>query len=56
MFWRFGFHNTSAIESIIEKEGSKIEDILNEEDLIQEIKGQNQKVIELYVSRTLTQP
>lgn len=47
MFWRFGFHNSSAIEGIIEKDGSKIEDLMGEEELIQEVKAQNHKVIDL---------
>ena len=47
MFWRFGFHNSSAIEGIIDKDASKIEDLMGEEELIQEVKGQNQKVISL---------
>ena len=47
MFWRFGFHNASAIEGIIEKEGSKIDDIMAEEELLQEVKAANPKLIEL---------
>lgn len=47
MFWRFGFHNSSAIESIIERgESIKIDDILGEEDLLQEVKAQNRKVLD----------
>ena len=47
MFWRFGFNQSSALEAIIEREGAKIEDILGEEDLLQEVKGLNQKVLDL---------
>ncbi len=47
MFWRFGFHNASAIEGIIDKEGSKIDDIMAEDELLQEVKAANPKLIEL---------
>jgi serine/threonine-protein phosphatase 6 regulatory subunit 3 len=46
MFWRFGYQNASTLESIIDKEGSKLEDLMGEEELLQEVKGQNAKVIE----------
>jgi cellobiose-specific phosphotransferase system component IIC len=48
MFWRFGFHNASALEALIEKDGAKMDDIMGQEDLLQEIKGQNPKVMDLY--------
>ncbi|KAJ3000160.1 hypothetical protein HDV02_000443 [Globomyces sp. JEL0801] len=48
MFWRFGFHNASAIEGIIEKEDAKLDDIMKEEELLQEVKSQNAKLLELY--------
>ncbi|KAJ3368545.1 hypothetical protein HDU91_000491 [Kappamyces sp. JEL0680] len=51
MFWRFGFHNASAIENLIDKEGSKMEDLMGEEELLQEVKGQNPKLIE-FICRT----
>jgi hypothetical protein len=47
MFWRFGFHNASALEALIEKEGAKLDDIMGQDDLLQEIKGQNPKIVEL---------
>lgn len=51
MFWRFGFHNASAIDAILDKEGVKLDDIMGEDELIQEVKGQNIKLIE-FLSRT----
>lgn len=54
MFWRFGFHSGSAIDSILDKDGPKLEDIMAEEELVQQVKGQNVKLIELYPP--LTQP
>lgn len=47
MFWRFGFSNASAIEGIIDKEGSKLDDIMGEDELLQEVKAANSKLIEL---------
>lgn len=51
MFWRFGFHNASAIDGILDKEGVTLDDLFAEEELIQEVKGQNVKLIE-FLSKT----
>jgi hypothetical protein len=34
MFWRFGFHNASAIDGILDKEGVTLDDIMGEEELV----------------------
>ena len=47
MFWRFGFHNTSAIQGIIEKDEATLANIMGEEELLQELKSQNQKLLDL---------
>ena len=49
MFWRIGFHNPSAIDSLLERQDVSLEDLLDEDDLLQECKAQNSKLIELYV-------
>lgn len=47
MFWRFGgYANISTIDTILEKPEFSIEDLLDESDLIQELKQQNSKLIE----------
>jgi SIT4-associating protein SAP185/190 len=47
MFWRFGgYANISTIDTILEKPDFTIEDLLEESDLIQEIKQHNTKLIE----------
>jgi SIT4-associating protein SAP185/190 len=47
MFWRFGgYANTSAIDNLLEKADVTLEDLLNESDLIQELKQHNTKLIE----------
>ncbi|KAI7866605.1 SIT4 phosphatase-associated protein-domain-containing protein [Spinellus fusiger] len=46
MFWRFGFQNPSAIDTLLDREDITLQDVLEEEDLLQEAKSHNQKLIE----------
>jgi serine/threonine-protein phosphatase 6 regulatory subunit 3 len=46
MFWRFGFNPVSTIDQLLEKEDLKLEELLDEEDLLQECKSQNVRLIE----------
>ncbi|KIW02127.1 hypothetical protein, variant [Verruconis gallopava] len=47
MFWRFGAHTSiSTIDSILDKPDVSLEELLDEQDLIQELKQQNSKLIE----------
>jgi SIT4-associating protein SAP185/190 len=47
MFWRFGgYANISTIDSILDKPDVSLEELLDEQDLIQELKQQNSKLIE----------
>ncbi len=47
MFWRFGGYPTvSAIDTLLEKPEVTLEELLNESDLIQELKQHNTKLIE----------
>ncbi|KAF8077592.1 SIT4 phosphatase-associated protein-domain-containing protein [Lyophyllum atratum] len=48
MFWRFGFHNASAIDSLLDKEDVALEAILDEDDLLQECKAQNTRLIDYF--------
>lgn len=48
MFWRFGFHNGSAIDSLLDKEDVSLEAILDEDDLLQECKAQNTRLIDYF--------
>lgn len=51
-FWRtFGFHTVSAIDTILDRESFTLEDLLDEEEIVQETKTQNKKLLEF-----LTQP
>ncbi|KAK4172594.1 SIT4 phosphatase-associated protein-domain-containing protein [Triangularia setosa] len=46
MFWRFGGYNVSTIDTILEKESFQLEELLDESDLIQELKQHNPKLVE----------
>jgi len=47
MFWRFGgYSSVSAIDSLLDKPNVKLEDLLEEPDLIQELKAHHTKLIE----------
>jgi hypothetical protein len=46
MFWRFGFHACSAIDTLLDKPDVTLEVILGEDDLLQECKAHNTKLIE----------
>ncbi|EMD38130.1 hypothetical protein CERSUDRAFT_113278 [Gelatoporia subvermispora B] len=48
MFWRFGFHNASTIDSLLDKEDVSLEAILDEDDLLQECKSQNPRLSEYF--------
>lgn len=47
---RFGFHNASAIDNLLDKEDVSLEAILDDDDLLQECKAQNTRLID-YFSR-----
>ncbi|KAI0636560.1 SIT4 phosphatase-associated protein-domain-containing protein [Trametes polyzona] len=46
----FGFHNASAIDSLLDKEDVSLEAVLDDDDLVQECKAQNTRLID-YFSR-----
>lgn len=47
MFWRFGgYSNISTIDTLLDKPNVKLEDLLEEADLIQELKSHHTKLIE----------
>lgn len=43
--WRFGFSSVSTLETLLDKPNVTLEDVLDEDDLLQECKSQNQKLI-----------
>ena len=47
MFWRFGgYANISTLDTVLDKPDVTVEDLLDESDLIQELKQQNSKLVE----------
>ncbi|KNC75350.1 hypothetical protein SARC_12123, partial [Sphaeroforma arctica JP610] len=46
MFWQFGFHDSSTIDALLEKENVTLKEVLDESTVIQETKGQNKQLIE----------
>jgi hypothetical protein len=48
-FWKtFGFHTVSAIDMLLDGEDYNLEQLLDEEEILQETKAQNKKLIDLY--------
>lgn len=48
MFWRFNYL-TSEIDTLLDKEDVTLKDILSEEDVLQECKAQNKKLVDFLV-------
>ena len=48
LFVRFGFHNASSIDSLLDKDDVVLEAILDEDDLLQECKAQNTRLIDYF--------
>lgn len=48
MFWRFGFQNASAIDNLLDKDDVSLEAILDEDELLQECKSQNTRLIDYF--------
>ncbi|KAI9337958.1 SIT4 phosphatase-associated protein-domain-containing protein [Obelidium mucronatum] len=46
MFWRFGYNPSSNLDALLEKEGVTLEELFDEEELLQECKSHNSKLIE----------
>ncbi|KAK4514941.1 uncharacterized protein ATC70_002548 [Mucor velutinosus] len=51
MFWRFGFNNPSAIDGLLAQPDTTLEQILTDQDIIQEAKSQNPKLIEFLAKK-----
>ena len=45
---RFGFHNASAIDNLLDKDDVPLEAILDEDELLQECKAQNTRLIDYF--------
>ncbi|XP_072164933.1 serine/threonine-protein phosphatase 6 regulatory subunit 3-like isoform X1 [Diadema setosum] len=49
MFWRFGMPTTSHIDTLLEKEDVNLTEVLEEDDVLQECKAQNKKLVDFLV-------
>lgn len=47
MLWRIAFNNSSSLDTLLEKSTVSLEELLEEEDLLQEVKSHHSKLIEL---------
>jgi hypothetical protein len=45
---RFGFHNASSVDTLLDRDDVALEDILDEDDLLQECKAQNTRLIDYF--------
>ena len=52
---RFGFHNGSSIDSLLDKGDVSVEAILDEDDLLQECKAQNTRLIDYFGRESVLQ-
>ncbi|KAG9039180.1 hypothetical protein FRB95_011765 [Tulasnella sp. JGI-2019a] len=48
MFWKFGFQQASSIDTLLDREDVSLELILDEDDLLQECKSQNTRLIDYF--------
>ena len=47
MFWKFHSGAVSHVDTLLDKEGVTLQEVLEQEDIIQECKSQNKKLVEL---------
>uniref|UniRef100_A0A673JKE1 Serine/threonine-protein phosphatase 6 regulatory subunit 3-like n=1 Tax=Sinocyclocheilus rhinocerous TaxID=307959 RepID=A0A673JKE1_9TELE len=49
MFWKFDLHTTSHIDTLLEKDDVTLTEVMDEEDVLQECKAQNHKLVDFLV-------
>ncbi|XP_078583489.1 serine/threonine-protein phosphatase 6 regulatory subunit 3-B-like isoform X15 [Branchiostoma floridae x Branchiostoma japonicum] len=49
MFWKFDLHTTSHIDTLLDKEDVTLTELLDEDDVLQECKAQNRKLIDFLI-------
>ncbi|XP_072858434.2 serine/threonine-protein phosphatase 6 regulatory subunit 2 isoform X1 [Pogona vitticeps] len=46
MFWKFDLNTTSHVDKLLDKEGVALQELMEEDDLLQECKAQNRKLVD----------
>ncbi|KAJ1923390.1 sporulation-induced protein [Tieghemiomyces parasiticus] len=46
MFWRFGFQQPSNIRTLLDKQDLTLEELFDQDDLLQEVKGENTRLLD----------
>lgn len=49
MFWKFDLHPSSAIDTMLTREDCTLGEILDEDDVLQETKSQNRKLVDFFL-------
>ncbi|XP_069764795.1 serine/threonine-protein phosphatase 6 regulatory subunit 3-like isoform X2 [Narcine bancroftii] len=49
MFWKFDLHTTSHIDTLLEREDVTLFELMDEEDVLQECKASNRKLVEFLI-------
>ncbi|CAM9461422.1 unnamed protein product [Lampetra fluviatilis] len=49
MFWKFDLHTTSHIDTLLEKDDVTLAELMDEDDVLQECKSQNRKLVDFLV-------
>ncbi|XP_062917891.1 serine/threonine-protein phosphatase 6 regulatory subunit 3-like isoform X2 [Mobula hypostoma] len=49
MFWKFDLHTSSHIDTLLDKEDVTLTELMDEEDILQECKAQNRKLLDFLV-------
>lgn len=46
MFWKFDLNTTSHVDKLLEKEDVTLREVMDEDDVLQECKAQNRKLVD----------
>ncbi|XP_069755771.1 serine/threonine-protein phosphatase 6 regulatory subunit 3 isoform X3 [Narcine bancroftii] len=49
MFWKFDLHTSSHVDTLLEKEDVTLTELMDEEDVLQECKAQNRKLLDFLI-------
>lgn len=46
MLWRLGFHSRSHVDVLLEKQDVTLDELLDDDDILQQVKSHNQKLVD----------